>query len=130
MATGTFEHYVGDGFSVPWQVALPGSLAPSVALYAYKAYLDARWPEGARLHDWCYTPYSIQIGCTRLEADNALYEYIARDSGLDAWIVYTAVRAGGGPWFQRSMTGYTGPQVPIGITNMGLASTELLLRDP
>lgn len=117
-ATGTFTDYVGDGYSVPWQVALPFALPVGVTMYVYKAYLDLRWPDGAHLHDWCYTPYGSLIGVTRLEADTALYEYIARDSGLDALIVFAAVRAGGGPWFGVSQTGYHGMQSAGAVSNI------------
>ncbi len=117
-ATGTFTDYVGDGFSVPWQVALPGALPVAVTLLAYKTYLDARWPAGAKLHDWCYTPYGTAIEVTRLEADNALREYIARDSLADSIIVYAAVRAGGGPYFGVSQTGYSGIQAYRGVPSL------------
>jgi hypothetical protein len=108
LATGTFANYVGDGASVPWQEALPHSLPLGFTFLTYKTYLDHRWPEAFRLHDWLYTPWSIQINATRQEADSALYEEIAVDSPTDAWIVYSAVRALGFPWWQRSQTGYSG----------------------
>jgi len=110
LATGTFDHYVGDGASVPWQVAQAGSLPAGMTLWLYKAYLDARWPAGFKLHDWCYTPYGSMIAVTREEADDALREFIGRDSLADSVIVWAAVRAGGGPYFGFSQTGYTGEQ--------------------
>lgn len=123
-ATGTFTDYVGDGASVPWQVAMNINTPIGFTMWTYKAYLDTRWPAGFKLHDWTYTPYGGLINCTREEADLALYEYIARDSPLDAWIVYNAVRVGGAPFFGTSLTGYTGMQVQ-GITpNIGLAQAE------
>lgn len=126
-ATGTFEHYVGDGASVPWQVALPGSLPAALTLWMYKTYLDANWPAGFKLHDWCYTPYGALIDVTRLEADDALREYIAIDSTVDAAIVYAAVRFGGSPWFGVSQTGYTGTQAQRVVSDIA-SSPVLALR--
>jgi len=111
-ATGTFAGYIGDGASVPWQVALLVSRPLGYTLWTYQAYLDFRWPAGFKLHDWCYTPYGGLIDVTRDEADSALREYIARDSAIDAAIVYGAVRVGGIQYFGRSTTGYTGPVSP------------------
>jgi hypothetical protein len=125
LASGTFALYVGDGASVPWQVALPFNVPLGFTMWTYKAYLDLRWPEGFRLHDWAYTPYGQLINITREEADYALYEFIARDSGIDAWIVLTAVRAYGDPWFGHSQTGYHGLQSEASVSNMFLAG-----RDP
>lgn len=110
LATGTFENYVGDGASVPWEVALPLSLPVGFTFFTYKTYLDARWPHAFKLHDWAYTPYGALINITREEADSALREDIAVDSPVDAEIVYQAVRIGGGPWFGVSQTGYSGLQ--------------------
>lgn len=117
-ATGTYAAYVGDGASVPWQVALAGSLPLGLTMWAYKAYLDAHWPHAFKLHDWCYTPYGSLIDCTREEADDALFELIAVDSVVDAWIVWPAVRVGGLPFWGTSQTGYLGPQVWRAVGNM------------
>lgn len=118
LATGTFADYVGDGYSVPWEVALPLNLPIGYTLWTYKAYLDANWPDGAKLHDWCYTPYGSLINVTREESDLALFEYINRFSPIDAAIVYAAVRAGGFPFFGTSQTGYTGSQVERSTHNI------------
>jgi hypothetical protein len=117
-ATGTYAGYVGDGASVPWQVALPHALPLNVTMFVYKAYLDLHWPAAFKLHDWCYTPYGALIGVTRSEADDALFELIAVTSVIDAWIVWTAVRAGGGLYFGHSLTGYVGTQNPMPVPNM------------
>jgi len=117
-ATGTYADYVGDGASVPWQVALPFNLPVGLTMWAYKAYIDLRWPHAFKLHDWCYTPYGALIDCTREEADDALFELIAVDSVVDAWIVWPAVRVGGLPYWGTSQTGYLGPQVYRGVGNM------------
>lgn len=118
LATGTFANYVGDGASVPWEVAVPISLPAAFTMWSYKQYLDARWPHAFKLHDWCYTPYGALINCTRLEADDALFEDINVDSPADAAIVYAAVRAFGGPYFGVSQTGYTGMQSQRPIFNI------------
>lgn len=121
-ATGTFEHYQGDGASVPWQVALPYSLPLGLTFWAYKAYLDLRWPDAFKLHDWCYTPFGALIAVTRDEADAALFEMIAVNSPTDAWIVWTAVRVGGAQYFGVSQTGYVGPQSQGNVPNMAETS--------
>jgi len=118
-ATGTFASYVGDGYTVPWEVALPHSVPLGFTMYAYKAYLDANWPAGAKLHDWLYTPYGALINATRDESDLALYEYIARDSTFHASIVYAAVHLGGEPFFGVSQTGYSGLQSEGSVANIG-----------
>lgn len=130
IATGTFDAYVGDGASVPWLEAGLISTGASVLLYAYKLYLDSRWPHAFKLHDWAYTPFGGLIDCQRIEADHALYEEIAVDSPLDAWVVYLAVRAGGGPWFGRSQTGYSGVQVLRATPNIANTQSVFLLGDP
>lgn len=127
-ATGTYEGYNGDGASVPWQVALPANLPLGFTMFAYKAYLDFRWPHAFRLHDWCYTPYGALINCTRAEADNALYELIAVDSSIDALIVYTAVNFGGEPWFGHGWAGYAGIQAELPVPNMGSAHRNCKCR--
>jgi hypothetical protein len=118
IATGTFENYSGDGASVPWQVALPGQLPIGFTLLTYKVYLDANFPNAFKLHDWCYTPYGVLINCTREEADAAMFEEIARTSPIDAWITWTAVRVGGGPYFGFSQTGYVGLQSYRPVANI------------
>lgn len=130
LATGTFANYVGDGASVPWLESGLIALAWPVVLYTYKLYLDSRWLSAFYLHDWCYTPYGALIHCTREEADHALYEEIVGDSPIDAWVVYRAVRIGGGPWFGRSMTGYTGLELYRITPNMGDSSSSYLIGDP
>lgn len=105
-ATGTYANYYGDGASVPWELVTPPA---NVLLFLYKRYLDSRWPQAFKLHDWCYTPLGALIAVTREEADNALFEIIARDSPSNAAIVYNAVRLGGGQYFGVSMTGFTPP---------------------
>lgn len=105
-ATGFFRHYQGDGASIPWQTGIAG--IPTI-LGIWKAYLDFRWPEQFRLHDWNYTPWGALINVTQLEADNALFEEINRDSPVDALIVYSGVRLGGHEYFGRSQTGYFPP---------------------
>jgi hypothetical protein len=119
--TGTFQEYVGDGASVPWQCFAQFNPPLGFTLWTYKAFLDAAWPDGFKLHDWCYTPYGARIDVTQEEADLALREYIARDDILDAEIVYQSVHAFGGLYFGTSQTGYTGqqssgptPNIPIG----------------
>lgn len=111
-ATGFWDAYQGDGASVPWQVMPPPA---NMLLFAYKTYLDSRWPEAFRLHDWLYTPYGALINVTRLEADEALFEEINVDSPFDANIVFQAVRLGGAPYFGTSLTGYP-------VRNMGTAT--------
>lgn len=131
LATGWWDGphlvYVGDGASVPWEV---GYYIPWQSLggflYAYKVYLDARWPAAFRLHDWLYTPYGALINVTRDEADNALYEDIAPDSPIDAQTVYTACNLGGGPYFGVSTVGYVPPPgTAASGPNMGEASTVI-----
>lgn len=124
LATGTYEFYQGDGFSIPWQVALPFSVPLGFTLWVYKAYLDTRWPEGARLHDWCYTPYGTSINVTQSEADAALQEYISRESAIDGNIVGAAVRFFGGIYFGHSQEGYSGPQGSVVIPNISLANLD------
>lgn len=120
--TGTFNNYVGDGASVPWQVALPFSVPLGLTLWAYKAYLDASFPLAFKLHDWCYTPYGTLISVTREEADAAMRDIIALTSPADAAVVYAAVRAAGDPYFGVSQTGYNGPQSQGVSANIGLPS--------
>jgi len=117
-ATGYYADYVGDGASVPWQVALPLSLPLGATMWVYKAYLDANWPHAFKLHDWLYTPYGSLIDADREETDAALRDLIAVDSPIDAAIVYAAVRAGGGPWFGHAYAGYGGIQASRPIPNM------------
>jgi len=119
LATGTFADYVGDGASVPWQVAGSVSMPAGFTMWAYKAYLDVSFPAAFKLHDWCYTPYGALISVTRSEADNALEEYIARTSPIDAAVVFAAVDVFGAPFFGTSQTGYTGPQVQGNVANIG-----------
>jgi hypothetical protein len=126
IATGTFENYVGDGYSVPWEVALPLSLPAGFTLWSYKAFLDANWPAGAKLHDWLYTPYGTLINATRDESDLALYEYIARYSPFHAAIVYAACHVGGEPYFGVSQTGYNGLQSSAPLRNIESSSLDIL----
>jgi hypothetical protein len=117
-ATGTYTSFHGDGASVPWQVALPFSLPAGFTMWLYKSYLDARYPDAFKLHDWLYSPYGQLIGTYRLEADDALRERLLRDSPADAAIVYAAVRAFGAPYFNVAGAGYTGPFAPWPAPNM------------
>jgi len=119
-ATGQYADYVGDGASVPWELVIPPG---NVLLYLYKRYLDARWPEAFKLHDFLYTPYGQLIRVTREEADSALYEIIARDSIIDATIVYQAVRVGGAPYFGTSLTGFHTPN--MALTSKGISSMPI-----
>jgi len=118
---GVYDAYRGDGASVPWLEAGLVAIGWVGLLATYKVYLDLRWPEAFKLHDCLYTPYGTQINATREEADSALYEEIVRDSPGDAWLIYLAVRTGGGIYFGKSMTGYSGPQVGGGRSNMFIA---------
>lgn len=137
-ATGYFNgpllQYVGDGYTVPWEVALAASLPLGVTMWAYKQHLDATDLEASRLHDWLYTPYGALIDATRKEADDALFEELNQVSPVDAAIVYAAVRAGGAPYFGTSQTGYHGilwpvvppdpPAQPNSGDNIGVAPTR------
>jgi hypothetical protein len=126
LATGTYANYVGDGASVPWQV-FSATLPPvGFTMWAYKAYLDARFPNAFKLHDWCYTPYGALINVTRQEADSGMRELIAQVSPIDAEIVYQAVTLAGDPYFGVSQTGYTGPQVERPVDNIVSASGRSL----
>jgi len=122
--TGTFTNYRGDGASVPWQVAIGISLPAGFTMWAYKQYLDFRFPDAFKLHDWCYTPYGRLIAVTREEADSAMRELIAVTSPVDAEIVYAAVRAAGDPYFGVSQTGYTGPQAQGASANIGFIPAD------
>jgi hypothetical protein len=129
-ATGTFTDYVGDGASVPYlELGLLDSRL-GLSAWAYKAYLDARWPLAFKTHDWCYTPYGALINVSREEADQALYDDIVIDSPIDAWIVYRSVRIGGGPYFGVSQTGYGGDQGYRPATNMLEPQTNVIHEDP
>lgn len=127
IATGTYEAYVGDGASVPWQCS-PGPLG--VLLYVYKAYLDGKWWEAFRLHDWCYTPFGALIEVGREECDLALREEIAVESPVDAAIVFAAVRFGGELYFGSSQTGYYPQPSPGSGGNIAEASARALNGDP
>lgn len=109
-ATGTYAGYAGDGATVPWEIAAVFSALAGAALWQYKGHLDQRYPEAFRLHDWLYTPYGSLISATREESDSALRDQILASgdptSGIDAEIVYLAVRTGGGPWFGQSQVGF------------------------
>jgi len=122
--TGTFTNYVGDGASVPWQVALPISLPVGLTMWAYKHYLDLNFPLAFKVHDWCYTPYGKLIDVTREEADQAMRDIIALTSPIDAEIVYAAVRLAGDPYFGISQTGYSGDQSYSSVGNIALPSGD------
>lgn len=121
-ATGLFNgprrEYVGDGYSVPWEVAAPGAEIFPLTLYTYKAYLDERWKEFSRLHDWLYTPYGKLINATQVEADDALQEELAAVSAVDAVIVGNACRYFGNIFFGTSQVGYFGEQGSILANNI------------
>lgn len=125
-ATGTFTNYSGDGATVPWQTGRNVALSLGFTMLVYKAYLDAHWPDAFKLHDWCYTPYGSLIDCTREEADQALHDMIALTSPVDALVVWTAVRAGGGPYFGHSQTGYFGMQAQGASANIESSSLNLV----
>jgi hypothetical protein len=119
IATGLFDgprrQYVGDGYSVPYQVCVGVAPIPGGLMWAYKAYLDARWKEFSRLHDWLYTPYGGLINATQEESDLALREELDSVSTLDAETVYHACATFGHLYFGRSTIGYGGEGVfPIG----------------
>jgi len=122
MATGLFADYVGDGATVPWQVGTPPL---DYLLFAYKFYLDSRWPASFKLHDWLYTPWGGLIAVGREEADLALFEEIFRDSPVDAGIVFAAVRAFGAPYFGTSQTGYNPRRPPESGRNIGEAPRSI-----
>lgn len=127
MSTGTYAAYAGDGATVPWQCSPPPI---GMLLYVYKTYLDARWWEAFRLHDWLYTPYGALIHAERLECDLALREEIERDSPVDAAIVFLAVRLGGAPYFGVSQTGYVPGAMPGGTGNIADARGNNTRGDP
>lgn len=106
-ATGTYDDYIGDGASVPWDSPL--FFPYNAALYVFKLYLDEGWPETFRLHDWTYTPLGALINVTREEADHVILEEMSPRDPISARIVYEACRLGGGPNFGVSMTGYRVP---------------------
>lgn len=113
-ATGWFDGpylvYQGDGYSVPWQTGTVVSPAFGGLMWVYKAHLDAICPQGARLHDWLYTPYGPNlIGADQEEADLALREDLMEVSPADAEIVYQAVSKFGAPYFGVSPVGYSEP---------------------
>lgn len=109
-ATGLFNgpllHYVGDGYTVPWETATYNNVPIGFTMWGYKLYLDLNWKEFSRLHDWLYTPYGQLINATREEADDALQEELNTVSPPDALIVGNACRHYGAPYFGRSPTGY------------------------
>lgn len=129
ISTGYYVRYVGDGASVPWEVMLTFHVPSGFILREYKKYLDSRWPGAFKLHDWLYTPYGLLIGATREEADSALREEIAVDSPADAYVVGSAVRLGGLPFWGTSPTGYpavrdpgTTPGSPVLLSPHGVSS--------
>jgi len=93
-STGTWDTYVGDGASIPWETC--GVVAPPFALtmLGYKQWLDARYPQAFRLHDWLYTPYGNLIAATQAEADSAMAAQILAIGGptavIDSAVVFTA----------------------------------------
>lgn len=119
-----YAGFRGDGASVPWQVSPPGLMLP---LLAYKTYLDLRWPEAFRRHDFLYDPISSDLGHTREEADTLLYDDISVDSRADAWIVYRAVRIGGG-FFFRGGNGIKQPTVAENAHDMGVGAIDMPLK--
>jgi hypothetical protein len=129
-ATGYFNgpklQYVGDGYTIPWQVAITLNPPTGFTLLLYKAYLDTLNLEASRLHDWLYTPYGGLINVTRDEADAALFEELSHSSPVDAVIVYAAVRAGGAPFFGTSQTGFAGIEQDQSVDN--IAETPTIAR--
>lgn len=124
-ATGLFAGprrvYVGDGYSVPYQICVGPVPIGFPTLYAYKLYLDFICPEGAHLHDWLYTPYGELIGVTQVEADDAIQEILGRVSLRDALIVGNACRYFGSAYFGNSQVGYFGENGVILADNIGIA---------
>jgi hypothetical protein len=107
LATGTFATYQGDGATVPWS-SVPPPL--SFTLLGFKQYLDARFPETFRLHDWLYTPYGQLINAEQEESDQIFLQEISPYDFLAGTLVYSACRFGGGLYFGHSQTGYQGQQ--------------------
>lgn len=106
---------------MPYEVATYDSVPLGFTMWGYKAYLDSRYLEYSRLHDWLYTPYGKLINATQEEADDALYEELATQSVADAIVVANACRAGGALYFGSSQVGYFGEQGDTFANNMGLA---------
>lgn len=131
-ATGLFNgpdlSYVGDGYSVPYQVPAGRIGLISGVPYAYKVYLDTFYLEYSRLHDWLYTPYHLLISASQEEADLALREELATQSPIDAEIVYQACSRFGHLWFGRSPVGYHGILPTWFGGNMGLAPRVTILE--
>jgi hypothetical protein len=132
IATGWFDgpnlNYVGDGFTIPWQSGNPvgGALFPNMALW--KAYLDTRFLEFSRLHDWLYTPYGPQlINATQEEADQALRAEVSAIDPVSGEIVYQACSLGGAPYFGVSTVGYVQPALKPSGDNMATISTRVPL---
>lgn len=130
IATGLYDgprrNYVGDGYSIPWEVANYQSVPFGFTMYAYKLYLDARWPEFSRLHDWLYTPYGAIIGATQEEADDALQEELQGVSPPDAIVVGNACRYFGAIYWGKSQVGYHGEQGTRFGNNIGLTPPTTL----
>lgn len=127
-ATGLFDgpkrEYVGDGYSVPWEVSVGPLPIQWPNVYAFKLYLDTFYKEYSRLHDWLYTPYGKIINATQQESDDALQEELSHDDPVSAVVVGNACRYFGHLYFARSSVGYFGEQGTIlgdniGVTNPG-----------
>jgi len=81
----------GDGASVPF-AGLPFVWA--IPFTSFKSYLDARFPDAFRLHDFLYSQVAAATGISRAEADAALFIELL-DDPVSAIVVYAAVRVGG-----------------------------------
>lgn len=79
----------GNGASVPWQKF--GSVGAMASGAAYKYYLDSRFPEAFRVHDYLYSIAGAETGLTKAQADTILYQMVAPQDAASAWIVYKAV---------------------------------------
>jgi len=133
-ATGTFNgpvlNYVGDGYSVPYQVSAGDfPLGFSHGMLAYKTYLDKFYKEFSRLHDWLYTPYGALINATREESDLALREELGTQSPIDAEVVYRACQAFGFLYFGLSAVGYRGDVVTGQKPDMPLADNRIFKQE-
>jgi hypothetical protein len=127
--------YAGDGYSIPYEVATTaGLISLGLSMQALKLYLDSRYPEYARLHDWLYTPYGGLIQTTQDEADRALREELTADEPIIGEVVYQACATFGYLYFGVSQTGYAGgtnpvpPNMPLGPTSGSLETTAMATK--
>lgn len=85
--------YIFDGASTPWW---SWSLFPRFGTVA----------AAALIHDYCYLN---DVNFTRKEVDDMFYRHMVEDGTEKwrAWIMWAAVRCGGGKWWQTPYT-YSG----------------------